>query len=52
LNEKIIYFCIIDTPGLYDTQGVQVDEIQKKIVALISNENIKIKKIIIFIKFS
>ena len=30
LNEKIIYFCIIDIPGLYDTQGVQVDEIQKK----------------------
>ena len=30
LNEKIIYFCIIDTPGLYDTHGVQVDEIQKK----------------------
>jgi len=30
LNEKIIYFCIIDTPVLYDTQGVQVDEIQKK----------------------
>ena len=51
MNEKIIYFCIIDTPGLYDTQGVQVDEIQKKIMALISNENIKIKGLLFLSNF-
>ena len=30
VNNEIIYFCIIDTPGLYDTHGIDADINQKK----------------------
>ena len=30
IDNQFIYFCIIDTPGLYDTQGNEADELQKK----------------------
>ena len=52
INDENIYFCIIDTPGLYDTRGFEVDEIQKKeIMTLISNENIKIKGLLFLSNF-
>ena len=51
-DNKFIYFCIIDTPGLYDTQGNEVDELQKKeVMKLISNENIKIKGLLFLSNF-
>ena len=52
INNQYIYFCIIDTPGLYDTGGVEVDEKQKKeIMSLISKENIKIKGLLFLTNF-
>lgn len=51
INSEIFYFCIIDTPGLYDSDGLednnQIDEIKK----LISQENIKIKGLFYLINF-
>ena len=48
IKEKVksddIYFCIIDTPGLFDTNGIKEDTKQKEdIKNLISREKIKIK---------
>jgi len=41
------YFCILDTPGLYDTNGIDADITQKNdILNLISKEKIKIKAIL------
>ena len=52
VNNEIIYFCIIDTPGLYDTHGIDVDINQKKdIQKLISKENIKIKGLLFLSNF-
>ena len=52
VNNNFIYFCIIDTPGLYDTDGVDVDINQKKdIQQLISKEKIKIKAILFLSNF-
>ena len=46
------YFCIIDTPGLYDTGGIKVDEIQKReIMKLISKEKIKVKGLLFLFNF-
>ena len=48
IKEKIgnenIYFCIIDTPGLYDTEGEEKDNNQKyQLNSLISEKGIKVK---------
>ena len=51
-QDKYIYFCIIDTPGLYDTNGVEVDDNQKKeIVKTISIQKIKIKGLLFLTNF-
>jgi len=50
INSEIFYFCIIDTPGLYDSDledNNQIEEIKK----LISQENIKIKGLFYLINF-
>ena len=52
IDNKIEYFTIIDTPGLYDTSGKESDEVQKKkIMELISNENLKIKGLLFLSNF-
>ena len=52
INGKIEYFCIIDTPGLYDTNGKEADREQKQgIMELISKENIKIKGLLFLSNF-
>lgn len=52
LNKEIIFFCVIDTPGLYDTNGIDDDINQKKdIQKLIATENIKIKGILFLSNF-
>jgi hypothetical protein len=52
IKNEIIYFCIIDTPGSYDTNGVDVDINQKKdIQKLIAKEKIKIKGILFLSNF-
>ena len=52
VNSEYIYFCIIDTPGLYDTHGYDIDEKNKNSTKdLISNENIKIKGIFFLSNF-
>ncbi len=52
IENEIIFFCIIDTPGLYDTNGIEKDINQKKdIQKLISNEKIKIKGILFLSNF-
>ena len=52
IDNKNIYFCIIDTPGLCDTGGKEIDEKQKKeIMQLISKENIKIKGLLFLSNF-
>ena len=52
VNDEIIYFSIIDTPGFYDTNGVDVDINQKKnIQKLIAREKIKIKGILFLSNF-
>ncbi len=44
LNSDYIYFCLVDTPGLYDTNSRERDKIQKEqIIKLISETKIKIK---------
>ena len=49
--KKIIYFCIIDTPGLYDTREFKLMKFKKKIMVLVSNENIKIKGLLFLSNF-
>lgn len=52
IGNKIEYFCIIDTPGLFDTGGKEEDVRQKKeIMQLISNENIKVKGLLFLSNF-
>jgi len=52
IDSEYIYFCIIDTPGLYDTQGGDIDKIQKQeIMKLISKENIIIKGLLFLSNF-
>ena len=52
INNELIYYCIIDTPGLYDTNGVEADINQKKdIQNLIAKEKIKIKGILFLSNF-
>ena len=52
IENEFIYFCIIDTPGLYDTNGLDVDINQKKnIMKLISKENLKIKGLLFLTNF-
>ena len=51
-NNEIVYFSLIDTPGLYDTNAELEDDIhQKKTKELISKENIKIKGILFLSNF-
>jgi hypothetical protein len=51
-NSNTFYYCIIDTPGLYDTKGDKIDEKNKDLTKdLISNENIKIKGILFLSNF-
>ena len=52
IENQFFYFCIIDTPGLYDTNGNEADELQKReIMNLISKENIKIKGLLFLSNF-
>jgi len=56
IKEKIkndyIYFCIVDTPGLYDTDGLIADDRQKiEIINLISKNKIKIKGLLFLSNF-
>ena len=52
IENEFIYFCIIDTPGLYDTNGFDADINQKKnIMKLISKENLKIKGLLFLSNF-
>jgi len=52
IENEFIYFCIIDTPGLYDTNGLDADINQKKnIMKLISKENLKIKGLLFLSNF-
>ena len=52
IESDIIYFCIIDTPGLYDTNGFDIDKNQKnEIMKIISKEKIKIKGILFLSNF-
>ena len=51
-SSETIYFCIIDTPGLYDSEGREEDKKQKnEIIQLISKEKIKIKGILFISNF-
>ena len=52
MESETIYFCIIDTPGLYDSEGREEDKKQKnEIIQLISKEKIKIKGILFISNF-
>ena len=52
IENKYIYFCIVDTPGLYDTNGVETDKIQKKdLMQLISKEGLIIKGLLFLANF-
>ena len=52
IGSEYIYFCIIDTPGLYDTQGRDIDKTQKQeIMKLISEQNIIIKGLLFLSNF-
>ena len=52
VNSEDIYFCIIDTPGLFDTNGIEEDKKQKEdIQNLISKEKIKIKGLLFLSNF-
>ena len=51
-EEDFIYFCIIDTPGLFDSNGFDADIKQKKdIMELISKEKLKIKGLLFLSNF-
>ena len=52
IDSKKICFSIIDTPGLYDSDGREKDKIMKDFTKeLISNENLKIKGILFLSNF-
>ncbi len=52
IQGEIVYFCIVDTPGLYDCDGLDADKEQKvEIIKLISKENIKIKGLLFLSNF-
>lgn len=51
-NSEKKYFCLIDTPGLYDSEGEQNDEIHlNQLKNLISNEKLKIKGLLYLLNF-
>jgi GTP-binding protein EngB required for normal cell division len=52
IGSEFIYFCLIDTPGLYDTNGEEIDKIQTdKINIFISEKDIKIKGLLFLSNF-
>ena len=52
INSETIYYCIIDTPGLYDSRNINKDEIHKNLTnELIAKEDIKIKGILFLSNF-
>ena len=52
IGDKNFYFCIIDTPGLFDVNGEEADDNQKKeIIKLISKKKIKIKGLLFLANF-
>ena len=52
INNKIVYFWIIDKPGLSDTRVKEDDEkLKKEIISIISNVNIKIKGVLFLSNF-
>ena len=52
IGEDTFYFSIIDTPGLYDTNGKDIDKLQKKdILKTLFKEKIKIKSILFCTNF-
>ena len=52
INSKFNYYCIVDTPGLYDTNGKEADKNQKQeIIKLVSEKNIKIKGLLFLSNF-
>ena len=52
IKDKFLYFCIIDTPGLCDVGGKEIDEKQKKeLMKVLSNEKLKIKGLLFLSNF-
>ena len=52
IDSDYIYFCIVDTPGLYDTNGREKDKGQKEdIIKLVSEEKIKVRGIFFLSNF-
>jgi GTP-binding protein EngB required for normal cell division len=52
INLETIYYCIIDTPGLYDSRSMNKDEEHKNLTNdLIAKEDIKIKGILFLSNF-
>ena len=52
IGSEYKYFCIVDTPGLYDTNGKCEDKNQKQeIIKLISEEKIKVKGLLFLTNF-
>jgi GTP-binding protein EngB required for normal cell division len=52
IKSEIIYYCIIDTPGLYDSRSMNKDEEHKNLTNdLIAKEDIKIKGILFLSNF-
>ena len=52
INNKIVYFWIIDLPGLPDTRVEEADEkLKKEIISIIFNVNIKIKGVLFLSNF-
>ena len=52
VNSKDNYFCIVDTPGLYDTSGKEADKNQKQdIIKLVSEKQIKVKGLLFLSNF-
>ena len=52
IGEEYHYFCLVDTPGLYDTNGAEADKNQKQeIMRLVSENNIKVKGLLFLSNF-
>jgi GTP-binding protein EngB required for normal cell division len=52
IGNKSIYFCLVDTPGLYDSDGEEADKNQKiEIIKLISKKKIKVKGLLFLSNF-
>ena len=46
------YYCVVDTPGLYDTNTIEADNVQKReLMKLISEEKIKVKGLLFLSNF-